>query len=61
MARRKKGEFVVGDRVRVMFGRREHIATVTEVSGNNVHISFYIEGVDDPIGSLYRADELVRA
>lgn len=58
MARRKKGELVAGDRVRVAFGDREYSGTVTRVSGYRVYVSLQVEGADDPVTSLYRANEL---
>lgn len=61
MAKRKRAELAIGDHVRVMFGNRECIGTVTDISGYRVHVTVYIEGADEPVTSLYRATELVPA
>lgn len=61
MAKRKKGELSAGDHVRVVFGDRERTGTVTQVSGYRVYVTLHIEGADDPVTSLYRADDLVPA
>lgn len=61
MARRKKGEFAIGDHVHVEVGVRDLIGTVTEVSGYRVYVSVDIEGSDEPFTTVYPAEELLPA
>ncbi|WZU30789.1 hypothetical protein Rruber_00236 [Rhodococcus ruber] len=57
-ARRHKRKLVPGDRIKVPFGNRMVLGVVTGVRGGRVHVSLKIEGAEDPVGTLYREDEL---
>lgn len=56
--RRHKRKLVPGDQIKVHFGNRMVVGVVTGVRGERVHVSLEIEGAEDPVGTLYREDEL---
>jgi hypothetical protein len=51
-------ELSVGDRVRVKFGGRIVEGTVMSVRNGRVHVALDIEGADEPVGGLYKQDQL---
>ncbi|MGY0496907.1 hypothetical protein ACWZHB_00200 [Nocardia sp. FBN12] len=61
MAKAKNTEVKPGDPVRVRWSLYVMDAVVTSVSGDNVHVTFSVEGSDEPVNGLYRMSELLAA
>lgn len=60
-ARKSRRSPTPGDRIKVLFGNREVEGVVTQVRDGRVHVDLLIEGADEPVGSMYREDQLLRA
>lgn len=59
MARQRN--FKVGDRVLAPFGTSQARGKVTKLRNHHVYVSLRLEGADESLRSVYRADELTLA
>lgn len=50
-----------GDRIKVRWGLDIAEGVVTSVSGDRIHVDLFIEGADEPVGALFRENDLVDA